>query len=552
MSSPSNVSWGIMEMNVYLPLIGVSMVASGISIFTAFDRSDIRRSAVQYCTYSVFCCDFLWALFRFVLYLLGSINGKLPSPNSGNRQVTDLNEAIVIGEAIFTVAGDLFIVASSIWIALSAYEMQRVVTHTLTRPEEQERRTILTYEITIYVPLAIMLLLFSLGPVSKKDIGTATTCLMVSLYLVVWSLFLAVLYLPFSFCKIYSVRQNRAGFFDHSLEHIYRRLRILLIVYACTTIPTSVVSLAAEMNTDPHVLGPHTNSIFFATNCLFYLTGLFNAFSIGGSVLCCLRCLRPVMPRELHEELMAGGRSSYAMMTSQNSTSPPDHLPVFVCTDIEGSTLLWSRLPGPMTTAQSLHDDCMRLHLSTYNGYEITTAGDAFQLAFHTVTEAISYCMTIQLKLMDEPWPKELDDFMCAKNVTDMFGRPLFRGLRVRMAIHFGDGDIIRQIHPTTGKWTYVGLPELVAREIGDSGLGGQILISNATRDRYVKETHEWPKPAKKDKRILNHERDFFFRDAPSCSIGDLNIVVPMSEVVPYLLRSRFTNNRAKPIHLFT
>ncbi|KAF0698724.1 Aste57867_10678 [Aphanomyces stellatus] len=545
--------WGAMQMHAYLPLTGLSMIAACISIFTAFETKDIRRSAVQYCTFSVFCCDCMWSFARFVLYVLGEINDETyPVTNKGDRSINATAlDATTSAEAVVTVVGDLFIVAASIWIVLSAYEMMRVVTHTITRPEDKERYTILMYDIMIYMPIAVMLLAFCLFPIAKDDPLITSSWLRVSLYMVVWALFIAVLYLPYAWYKIYQVRRNRAGFFDHTLEHIYRRVRTLLIVYSCTAIPTSIVSLGydiAQAN-GIHFLGDSLDNINFIANCIFYLTGFFNAISIGGSVLCCLRCLRPIMPKELHEDLVTGGllRQSEIMLTSQNSLSPPVHLPVFVCTDIESSTLLWSRVPAAMTEAQSLHDDCMRQHLATYSGYEITTAGDAFQLAFHTVTEAISYCVTVQLKLLEMPWPKELNDYRSGKTITDMFGRTLFRGLRVRMAIHLGGGDMIHQIHPTTGKMTYSGLHEMVAREIGDSGLGGQILISQITKERFLEEMDEWPRPAKKDKRIMSQFKDFFFQDAPSCHIADLDLVEPMAEVVPYLLRARFTRADSLP-----
>ncbi|RHZ31085.1 hypothetical protein DYB26_004116 [Aphanomyces astaci] len=330
------MAWEAMQMSVYLPLTCISMIAACITIFTAFDTKDIRRSAVQYSTYSVFCCDFVWAFLRCVLYILGMIEGVLPTANKGDRNVTNLDERIIAYQAILTAAGDLFIVAGAIWIVLSAYEMQRVVTHTITRLEDRERHTVLFYNIVVYAPLSVLLLLFALGPVSKKDEDLTSSCLRASLYLVVWALFLAVLYLPFAMYKIYCVRQNRSGFFDHTLEHIYRRVRVLLIVYSVTTIPTSIVSLGSEVaqltRNNSNFLGPHTSTFFFATNCLFYLTGLFNAVSIGGSVLCCIRCLRPVMPKELHEGLMHGGmlRPSDAMLSSENLMSPPLHMPVFI------------------------------------------------------------------------------------------------------------------------------------------------------------------------------------------------------------------------------
>ena len=46
-----------------------------------------------------------------------------------------------------------------------------------------------------------------------------------------------------------------------------------------------------------------------------------------------------------------------------------------------------------MQVATPLHDRIMRAKLSHYNGYEVTTEGDAFTLAFHDPAEAVAWCM---------------------------------------------------------------------------------------------------------------------------------------------------------------
>ncbi len=37
---------------------------------------------------------------------------------------------------------------------------------------------------------------------------------------------------------------------------------------------------------------------------------------------------------------------------------------------------------------------------------QIVTEGDSFLVAFHTACEAVAFCLELQYKLLDTPWPK--------------------------------------------------------------------------------------------------------------------------------------------------
>jgi class 3 adenylate cyclase len=52
--------------------------------------------------------------------------------------------------------------------------------------------------------------------------------------------------------------------------------------------------------------------------------------------------------------------------------------------------------------AVDLHDKVLRQFLSDFGGYEVTTEGDAFLVAFHDPAEAVGYCLTVQLALQGE------------------------------------------------------------------------------------------------------------------------------------------------------
>lgn len=79
-----------------------------------------------------------------------------------------------------------------------------------------------------------------------------------------------------------------------------------------------------------------------------------------------------------------------------------------MATDIAGSTELWEHHPELMNHCLAMHDALMRTTMATLGGYEVTTEGDAFLVAWHTPNDAVRWCMTVQLALLKLDWPPEL------------------------------------------------------------------------------------------------------------------------------------------------
>ncbi|DBB15937.1 TPA: hypothetical protein ACH3X3_003311 [Trebouxia sp. C0006] len=79
-----------------------------------------------------------------------------------------------------------------------------------------------------------------------------------------------------------------------------------------------------------------------------------------------------------------------------------------VSTDVEGSTELWEWDREVMDQAIDVHDHVIRTQLGKYNGYEVTTEGDAFLLAFHEASDAIAWSAATQQALLVAKWPVEL------------------------------------------------------------------------------------------------------------------------------------------------
>jgi class 3 adenylate cyclase len=125
-------------------------------------------------------------------------------------------------------------------------------------------------------------------------------------------------------------------------------------------------------------------------------------------------------------------------------------------TDIEGSTRLLDRLRGEY--AQVLQDqrDLLRALFERWHGHEVDTQGDSFFAAFPSAQQAVSCAADAQRALATHVWPRGVS-------------------VRVRMGLHTGEPVVA-----TTG---YVGMDVHRAARVGAAGHGGQVLLTQTTRD---------------------------------------------------------------------
>lgn len=147
-----------------------------------------------------------------------------------------------------------------------------------------------------------------------------------------------------------------------------------------------------------------------------------------------------------------------------------------VFTDVQGSTSLWEADPEAMETALSLHDDTVRKILARNHGYEVTTEGDAFQLAFHDAFDAVRFCLECQVELLSCDWPVKTLQHPDAAPSED----GVWRGLRVRMGVHSGRPAAVTE-HEVTGRLRYAGPNVAMAKAVESVCHGGQIVLSGSS-----------------------------------------------------------------------
>ena len=167
-------------------------------------------------------------------------------------------------------------------------------------------------------------------------------------------------------------------------------------------------------------------------------------------------------------------------------TGQPTGTVTLLFTDIEGSTQLLQRL-GHDRYAEALesHRLLLRAVFDERDGYEVDYEGDAFFVAFSRAADAVAAASRAQQALAQANWPEGLD-------------------LRVRIGIHTGD--------PLAVPPKYVGLDVHKAARIMAAGHGGQVLLSEATRDLLDDEFAVWDLGEHRLKDLLQPEHIYQLR----------------------------------------
>jgi class 3 adenylate cyclase len=180
-----------------------------------------------------------------------------------------------------------------------------------------------------------------------------------------------------------------------------------------------------------------------------------------------------------------------APVTRDNGLAPKtSDLPfAIVFTDIQSSTHLWAEAPEEMSEAMGIHHDVIRKLVGKHKGYEVKTIGDSFMVAFQDPKDAILFSMSIQEALLEQDWNSifnelyqddELQNSQALGMTKATAREELFSGLRVRIGVHFGLGEV--KFDPVTLGYDYYGTVVNCAARVESVGHGGQVLITDAVK----------------------------------------------------------------------
>lgn len=179
---------------------------------------------------------------------------------------------------------------------------------------------------------------------------------------------------------------------------------------------------------------------------------------------------------------------------------PPIGELAMVFTDIKNSTLLWDNYPTAMRSAIKVHNAIMRRQLRIIGGYEVKTEGDAFIVSFPTPTAALLWCFAVQTQLLTtNEWPEEIISSDQGLEIKDNDGNLIFRGLSVRMGIHWGTP--VCEMDVITKRMDYFGPMVNRASRVSAVADGGQITISTDFYNelRKARKIHQMVKTGKLD-----------------------------------------------------
>lgn len=431
-------------------------------------------------------------------------------------------------------ADNVLFVLSAYWILLVAHELFKLAMATLDRGKEHERRTIWKYIIGAVV-LFMAYFAWSLPIVISHSGYTRSLSFLCNVE--TWFIISSVLYSNVALIILRcSGRKDEHIHGRVVLSPLYQRLKNLMIVCAMFTLPYAVLQMCL-LNMSTQRVDNISNTLVGLVTTLYYLFGAAQGLVMGGSQQCCMRLLEPVTPAAVKQspewKRMRSLRRVDSMIGNEYTTAPEK--PIFVYTDIESSSALWAQAPADaIEEAQDLHDDLLRYALPVFHGYEVTTVGDAFQLAFHTIEDAVGYCIEVQLRLLHAKWPSEIEGIVPSTKtewVLDGIKPELvFKGVRVRMGVHDSnvekEGSLVMQVHPVTGKGVYIGASEMIAQEVGDVGFGGQIIVSERVAQWLQHNESKIQAP------FLLHYYDM-------CTVKTLDLGVDLYEVTPKNIAGR-------------
>ncbi|KAF4133532.1 Adenylate and Guanylate cyclase catalytic domain [Phytophthora infestans] len=480
--------------------MGLSCVATGITTYSLRRNWDLQISSVRWLFFIFFLCYFFFCLGRVVFMIAGVIKPLDSTTEVGEQLLANRYSKLgvfsvlnfkVSHDGLVTVLlvwGDCALFAVAVWTFPLAYELRLIATRSMDRGAEKENDQIQWYSWRVWIVIASFIVVETTLAAVKKGYTTYTQRCLLAVY---FTQFASFLYMVWNLIRLKWVGrkyENVQGQFVTS--PIYQRLSRIMFVYAIFMLQFQIASVVmyAMPNQEYKLID------FISVSAVIYCTsGLALSVTTMCSQACVLDFCRWCLPDDVEAQVEARLMQPGELLSPQDaqvlveSVEPPLANPVFVFTDIQQSSALWGVGDGfIMQRATEIHDNILRSSLMKYRGYEITTAGDAFQLAFHTVREAIEYCLDVQMQLLEAPWPKELHGLLPATKKVRSGRHLLFCGLRVRMGIHDAvdsDGPLILDVHAVTGKMTYTGASEVIANEIGDIGDGGQILVTRRIAD---------------------------------------------------------------------
>src|SRR3954469_15375008 len=160
----------------------------------------------------------------------------------------------------------------------------------------------------------------------------------------------------------------------------------------------------------------------------------------------------------LYPRSLEGVRLTLIDVPAQRGLSEaiPTGTVTFLFTDIEGSTRLLEELREAYAVLLADQRMLLRAAFEQWGGFEVDTQGDSFFVAFGRASDALACAVAAQRTIAAHQWPNGV-------------------AVRIRMGLHTGE--------PIVQRTGYVGMDVHRAARVAAAGHGGQILVSQSTRE---------------------------------------------------------------------
>eukprot|EP00667_Euglena_gracilis_P000996 EG_transcript_997 len=171
-----------------------------------------------------------------------------------------------------------------------------------------------------------------------------------------------------------------------------------------------------------------------------------------------------------------------ALRSRRNNWAAPKNPAQPFCiifTDIQASTTLWATVPNDMAPALDAHHCLIRKLIRKFNCYEVKTIGDSFMCATKSPVQALRFALALQHAFHEYDWGTHAFDDAYDAMLTEEVRMPeCWNGLRVRVGIHYGKGNI--KLDPVSHGYDYYGTVVNTAARIESVCHGGQVCVSEA------------------------------------------------------------------------
>jgi len=198
-----------------------------------------------------------------------------------------------------------------------------------------------------------------------------------------------------------------------------------------------------------------------------------------GTILGCMKMysktlLRTPLDIELAGDFVLYNGGAYPQFESDNVAPPSGHMAIVHMAVMDAIELQeWN--PDVMAEALEVYDEVLMDNAQRFHAYEISREGDSIAYVFHNALDSINFCLTLQQCMMVSAWPDELLAHpKCAKE-----GK-VWRGLRVKMAVHVGIGN--KFMNHSANRLAYDGVVvEETAAIVSHVDVGGTVTVSTHT-----------------------------------------------------------------------